>query len=218
MTAKRAGRWLVATGLFLLAGLVLHPHDPNAKDMAEVAYVQTGQATWWPAHALLLSSYVLFMVFLVKISRLDVLPPSAQRVLRFALPIAGFSVLAMLTHLLLPLARDSVANSHQGWAFWVKDVVESVDGLWAMCVVAVAWTLGRAAIVGNQYTAWLGMVGGIGFAAFSLAIPLTGPVISVETMASLVPKIVPVFGVLLVSWTVAAGLLARGGQAPSRGR
>jgi len=160
---KRAALLLTATGPTLLVGLILHPHAPMADSMAEVAYTQTGQADWWPAHVLLVSSYVLFALFLSTLRRLPALSSPAQRVLKLAVPLAWFCVLAMFIHLLLPLGRESVANSQRGWAFWVKDVVESVDGVWALCVVVVAWTLGRAGIVGNLLTALLGVAGGSRF-------------------------------------------------------
>lgn len=201
---KRAALLLTATGPALLIGLILHPHAPKAGSMAEVAYTQTGQADWWPAHLLLVSSYVLFALFLSTIRRLPALSSPAHSVLKLAVPVAWFCVLAMLIHLLLPLGRESVANSNRGWAFWVKDVVESVDGVWALCVVAVAWTLGRAGIVGNRLTALLGVAGGAGFALFSFLIPLTGTVVSMQFTRTVV-DIVPVFGILIVAWAVVAG-------------
>ncbi len=212
MTGDRPSRSsalvLIATGVVLFAGLALHPHDPNATSMAEVAYVQTGQARWWPAHALLLTSYVLFVVFLVQMSSLTGLPTSARRVLKVALPIASFGVLAMLVHLLLGFGHDSLANSHKSWAFWLKDVVETYDGVWAVSLAGVAWVLGRAGSLGNRLIGLLGLLGGIGFALFSFAIPLTGPIIPVTSMGPLVPKIAPAFGLLVVAWTITGGVLA----------
>jgi len=201
---RRTAALLLASGLLFLAGVIIHPHAPDAHDMAEVAHTQTGQADWWPAHLLLLSSYVLFAVVLFEISRQDGVPSRARRVLDLARPIALFCVFAMLVHLLLPLGRDSVANSRHGWAFWAKDLVEGVDGVWALCVAAVAWSLGRAAIVGHRGTALLGVIGGIGFAFFSLLVPLTGVVVSMQFTRSVLP-VVPVFGLLIVAWTTVAG-------------
>ncbi|MDJ0459668.1 hypothetical protein PUN71_020875 [Arthrobacter sp. NQ7] len=203
---KRAALLLTATGPTLFVGLILHPHAPKADSMAEVAFTQTGQPNWWPAHVLLVSSYVVFALFLSTIRRLPALSPPARRVLKLAVPVAWFCVLAMLIHLLLPLGRESVANSQRGWALWVKDVVESVDGVWALCVVAVAWTLGRAGIVGNRLTALLGVAGGFGFALFSFLIPLTGVVVPMQFTRTLV-DVVPVFGILMVAWAVVAGPL-----------
>ncbi len=172
--------------------------------MAEVAYTQTGQADWWPAHVLLLSSYVLFAAALFSISGLQGLSSPVRRVMHVARPIVVVCVVAMLVHLLLPLGRDSVANSQHGWAFWAKDVVETVDGVWALCVAAIAWTLGRAGILGHGITALLGVVGGIGFALFSFLVPLTDVVVSMEFTRSLL-HVVPVFGLLIVAWAVVAG-------------
>ena len=201
---KRTALLLTATGPLFLAGVIIHPHAPNAQDMAQVAYTQTGQADWWPAHLLLLSSYVAFAVALYGISRLDPLPAHVRRVLNLARPVAALCVVAMLVHLLLPVGRDSVANSHHGWAFWTKDVVETVDGVWAVCIAAVAWTLGRASIAGRGITALLGVVGGIGFALFSFLVPLTDVVVSMQLTRSLV-HVVPVFGLLIVAWATIAG-------------
>ena len=200
---KRAAAALTATGTLFLAGVIIHPHAPNAQDMAQVAYTQTGQIDWWPAHLLLLSSYVMFAVAVFSISRLRLASP-ARQVMDFARPVALFCVLAMLVHLLLPLGRDSVANSHHGWAFWAKDFVESVDGVWALCVAAVAWSLGRAGVMGHGITALSGLVGGIGFAFFSFLVPLTGVVVSMQFTRSLL-HVVPVFGLLIVVWAVVAG-------------
>ena len=201
---KRTAVSLTAAGSLFLAGVIIHPHAPNAQDMAQVAYTQTGQIDWWPAHLLLLSSYVMFAVALFSISRLG-LPSPARKVMAFARPVALFCVVAMLVHLLLPLGRDSVANSHHGWAFWAKDFVESVDGVWALCVAAVAWSLGRAGIIGHGIPALLGLVGGIGFAFFSFLVPLTGVVVSMQFTRSLL-HVVPVFGLLIVAWAVVAGV------------
>jgi hypothetical protein len=210
--ATRTALALIAAGVLFLAGVIVHPHAPGAHDMAEVAYTQTGQGRWWPAHLFLLASYVLFAVVLVRISRLDDLPTLARQVLRLAQPIAAFCVLAMLVHLLLPLGRDSVAHSRHGWAFWTKDVVESVDGLWALCVAAVAWSLNRARILGPSFTALLGVVGGLGFALFSVLVPLTGVVVSMEFTRSLL-HVVPIFGLLIVAWATITGGVALA-QAP----
>lgn len=201
---KRTAVSLTATGPLFLAGVVIHPHAPDALNMAQVAYTQTGQVDWWPAHVLLLASYVMFAVAIFSISRLEGLPSSVRRVMDFARPIAVVCVLAMFVHLLLPLGRDGVANAQHGWAFWAKDIVESVDGVWALCVAAVAWSLGRAGILGHGITALLGLVGGIGFALFSFLIPLTGVVVSMQFTRSLL-HVVPVFGLLIVTWAVVAG-------------
>ncbi len=171
--------------------------------MAQVAYTQTGQADWWPAHLFLLSSYVLFAVFVFSISRFDGLPPGPARVLDFVRPIAVLCVVAMTVHLLLPLGRASVAHSRHGWALWVKDVVESVDAVWALSVATVAWLLGRAG-TDHRISALLGIVGGIGFALFSGLVPLTDVVVSMQFTRSLV-RVVPVFGLLIVAWTVVTG-------------
>ena len=45
---------LAATGPLLIVGAIIHPHAPDAQNMAEVAYAQTGQTAWWPAHVFLL--------------------------------------------------------------------------------------------------------------------------------------------------------------------
>lgn len=201
---KRTAILLAATGPLFLAGVIIHPHAPNARDMAEVARAQTGQTDWWPAHLLLLSSYVVFAVVLFSISRLDRLPVAARRVLNPARLVAVLCVLAMLVHLLLPLGRDSVAHSHHGWAFWAKDVVEPADGVWALCAAAVAWSLGRAGVVGHRITSLLGIVGGTGFALFSFLVPLTGVVVPMQFTRSLL-HVVPVFGLLIVAWATVTG-------------
>ena len=201
---KGAAAPLTASGLLFLIGAVIHPHAPNAPNMAEVAYTQTGQAAWWPAHLLLLSSYGLFVAFLIRLTRIRDLPYSLERALRFVLPVAWFAILAMTIHLLLPLGRDSVAASHHGWAFWAKDFVESADGVWALGVAAVAWSFGRAGIVGNRLTAVLGLAGGLGFAVFSALVPLTGVLVSMSFTRSVL-QIVPLFAILIAAWAVSAG-------------
>lgn len=198
---------LSASGLLFLVGAIIHPHAPQANDMAQLAYIQTGQAAWWPAHVLLLGSYVLFAAFLIGLSRSAFLTSAATEVLRFALPLACFCVLAMLIHLLLPFGRDSVADSQRGWALWAKDFAETADGLWALCVAAVAWRLGRARIVGNTPIALLGLAGGIGFALFSISVPLTDVVVSMQFTRSLL-QVVPVTGILIAAWALVAGVSA----------
>lgn len=218
--AMGAGSWLTASGVAFLVGAVIHPHAPEARDMAEVAYTQTGQIVWWPAHLALLFSYILFAVFLFNLSRVRELPSQLRHVLNWALPVAAFCVLAMLVHLLLPLGRESVSNSQQGWALWAKDIVESADAAWALCVAAVAWSFGRAHVVGNRLTAVLGAVGGLGFAVFSFAVPLTGVVLSMQFTRSVL-QVVPVAALLLTAWAVVAGLLVlfrRDGPASSAER
>ena len=203
---KRTAMLLAATGPLFLAGVIIHPHAPNAKNMAQVAYAQTGQVDWWPAHLLLLSSYVVFAVALFSISRLGGSPAAARQALNLARLVAAFCVLAMLVHLLLPLGRASVANSHHGWAFWVKDFVETVDGVWALCAASVAWSLDRAGFVGQRIATVFGVVGGIGFALFSFLVPLTGVVVSMQITRSLL-HVVPVFGLLIVAWATVAGAI-----------
>jgi hypothetical protein len=198
---------LMVTGPLLIVGAIIHPHAPDAQNMAEVAYTQTGQAAWWPAHVFLVLSYVAFAAFLFGVSRSDGLPYEVVRVLHIALPLACLCVAAMVVHLLLPLGRDSVANSNEGWAFWAKDVVESADAVWAVVVAAVAWSLGRAGIVGNRLIASLGLAGALGFAVFSIGVPLTGVLLPMDLVRGLVP-LAPVAGILIVSWTVGAGVMA----------
>ncbi len=198
---------LAATGPLLFVGAIIHPHAPDANTMAEVAYTQTGQTAWWPAHVFLLLGYVAFATFLFGASRIDGLPDRVARVLNVAVPLACLSVAAMVVHLLLPLGRDSVANSHEGWALWAKDIAESADAVWALVVAAVAWSLGRAGIVGNRMTASLGLIGGLGVAAFSIAVPLTGVILPMDFTRTLVSAL-PVFGILIVIWTLGAGVVA----------
>ncbi len=198
---------LMVTGPLLIVGAIIHPHAPDAQNMAEVAYTQTGQAAWWPAHVFLVLSYVAFAAFLFGVSRIDGLPYQVVRVLHIALPLACLCVAAMVVHLLLPLGRESVANSQEGWAFWAKDVAESADAVWALVVAAVAWSLGRAGIVGNRLTASLGLAGALGFAVFSIGVPLTGILLPMDLVRGLVP-LAPVSGILIVSWTVGAGVMA----------
>lgn len=204
---RRTALALAATGPLFLAGLVLHPHAPHASNMAQVAYAQTGQVSWWPAHLFLLSCYVLFAHVLFRLSRLGELPPPVQQVLNVARLVAAACVLAMLVHLLLPLGRDGVADSRHGWAFWLKDVVESLDAVWALNAAAVAWTLGRAGIIGQGVSALLGAAGGIGFAFFSFLVPLTGVVVPMGFTRSVL-HVLPVFGLLMVAWATTAGLTA----------
>jgi hypothetical protein len=198
---------LVATGPLGTLGSLLHPHAPDATSMAEVAYVQTGQIAWWPAHVLLLLGYVAFALFLLGVSRSDGLPDPVTRVLTVATPIACLCVAAMAVHLLLPVGRDSVVDGHEGWAFWAKDVAESADAVWAVALGVVAWSLGRAGIIGNRMTAALGLAGGLGVAAFSIAVPLTGWLLPMDLTRTLLPA-VPVFGILILTWTVSAGVMA----------
>ncbi len=198
---------LMATGPLLMVGAIIHPHAPDASNMAEVAYTQTGQTAWWPAHVFLLLGYVAFAIFLLGVSRIDGLPYPVVRVLNIAVPLASLCVVAMVVHLLLPLGRDSVANSNQGWAFWVKDVAESADAVWGLVFAAVAWSLGRTGIVGNRVTAWLGLAGGAGLAAFSIAVPLTGNLLPMDLTRALVTA-VPMFGILMLTSSLGAGIMA----------
>lgn len=197
---------LAATGPVFLAGAVVHPHAPHAQTMAEVAYVQTGESTWWPAHTLLLTAYLLFVFFLKVATRVPGLPARTSRVLAVALPVATFCAAAMAVHLLLPLGRASVANAHDGWALWAKDCAEAADGIWAFCVAAVALSLSGAGLAARRI-APLGVAGGLGFAAFSFVVPLTGPVVPMHFTRSLLHA-VPVFAILIAAWAVAAGCSA----------
>lgn len=208
MTRSTIGRGaalsLSASGLLFLVGAFVHPHAPQARNMAEVAYTQTGEIAWWPAHLLLLASYGLFAAFLFSMSRLGELPTAARQVVKYALPIACFGVLAMLLHLVLPVGRESVADSHRGWALWAKDFVELADGVWAGSVAAVAWRLGRAGIAGNTFIGLLGLAGGLGFAVFSVFVPLTGIVVSLQFTRFLL-LFIPVAAILIAVWALVAG-------------
>lgn len=198
---------LAVSGALFFVGAVLHPHAPNAQNMAQVAYDQTGQTVWWPAHALLLESYIVFAITLVRIARRPRLPERVQNVLEFAVPAAWICVAAMLAHLLLPLGRASVIDSHHGWALWVKDVAEAADALWALVIGVVAWAFGRSGLIGNRLTAAAGIAGGLGFAVFSIVVPLTDSVFPISFTRALLP-IIPVFAVLIAAWALSSGLLA----------
>lgn len=205
---------LVAVGPLAVAGGAIHPHAPDAQTMAAVAYVQTGQVTWWPSHVCLLAAEALFAAFLVRLSRENGLSPRTAHLLRVLVPLAWLAVGAMVVHLLLPLGRDSVAGGHLGWAFWVKDVVEGLDAVFAGCMVLVAWALWRDGIVSSRILGLLGMAGGTVFLVFSLGIPLTPTLISMDVAHALIPA-VPVVGVLAsASWAIGSGVrLARRDQA-----
>lgn len=198
---------LAVSGVLFFVGAVLHPHAPSATNMAQVAYDQTGQTVWWPAHALLLGSYLVFATTILRISRRVQVPASIQKVLDFAIPAAWICVAAMLAHLLLPIGRASVVDSHHGWALWVKDVAEAADALWALVLGVVAWSFGRAGLLGNRVTAVAGVAGAIGFAVFSIVVPLTDTVFPISFTRSLLP-IIPVFAVLIAAWAIGTGLMA----------
>lgn len=197
---------LASVGPLIVVGGAIHPHAPDAQTMAEVAYVQTGQAIWWPAHVCLFAAEVLFATFLLRLARTRGLPPRLARLLPVMVPLAWLSATAMAVHLLLPVGRDSVADAHQGWAFWVKDVVEGFDAVFAGCLVVLAWALWREGVVSSRVLGLLGMAGGTVVALFSLAIPLTPALVPMALAHALIPA-VPVVGVLATaSWAVGSGV------------
>jgi hypothetical protein len=61
--------------------------------------------------------------------------------------------------------------------------------------------------VGNRLIASLGLAGALGFAVFSIGVPLTGVLLPMDLVRGLVP-LAPVAGILIVSWTVGAGVMA----------
>ncbi|MDQ4501189.1 hypothetical protein [Sinomonas sp. ASV322] len=205
-STSRIALLLAAAGPLYLVGAGLHPHAPDAHTMAEVAYVQTGQEAWWPAHLLLLLAFVSFGLCLRATSRLGNLPSSVRRLLRVVTPIAWVCVAAMAIHLVLPIGRPSVADSHEGWALWVKDIVESGDAVWSLCLAVVAWSLGRAHVLGNSATAVIGVAGGLGFGIFSAFVPLTGVLVPIDVMHSFV-NYVPLFAILIALWALSAAIL-----------
>jgi hypothetical protein len=207
MTAigRTTGLMLACVGPLLILGGAIHPHAPDAQTMAEVAYVQTGQALWWPAHVCLFAAEALFAAFLLRLARIGGLPVRLARLLRVLVPLAWLSVTAMAVHLLLPLGRDSVADAHQGWAFWVKDAVEGLDAVLAVCILLLAWALRREGIVSSRILGLLGMAGGMVTAVFSVGVPLTPALVPMDVAHALIPA-VPIVGVLATaSWTIGTG-------------
>jgi hypothetical protein len=224
--SRPAALSLTASAPLLILGVAIHPHAPEAHTMPDVLYVQSGQSAWWPAHVFLLAGELLFAVFLVSLSRAPGLPVPLARALRVLLPVVWACVAAMVIHLLLPLGRDSVADSAHGWDFWVKDVAETMDAVYALCLAAVAWLLYRNRVADSRPLALVGVVGATWFGLFSLGIPLTGVVWTADDFHTLIPG-VPAVGVLLTAtWAIGTGLIAlrhersdnRGAQgvAPSR--
>jgi hypothetical protein len=90
---------------------------------------------------------------------------------------------------------------------WVKDVVEAADAVWGLCVGIVIWSLGRARTAGNDVTAWLGLAGGIGFALFSIFVPLTEILVPMQLTRSMIQVVAPA-ALLIASSAVGAGLLS----------
>lgn len=208
-TLSRAGALsLTASAPLFVLGVAIHPHAPEAHTMADVLYVQSGQSDWWPAHLCLLAGEALFAAFLVSLSRAAGLPGPLARALRVLVPVAWAGVVGMVMHLLLPLGRPSVADSSSGWDFWVKDVAETMDAVYAFCVALVAWQLYRNRVADSRLLALLGIVGATWFGLFSLGIPLTGLLWTADDVQSLIPA-APVVGVLLTAaWMIGMGVVA----------
>jgi hypothetical protein len=190
---------LVAVGPLAFVGGAIHPHAPGAQTMAEVAYVRPDRRPGGPLMCACSRGGVL--------RRLPRQALPGERAVTTDGPTAAGAGPARVAGRggdgrppALPLGRDSVAGGHLGWAFWVKDVVEGLDAVFAGCMVMVAWALWRDGIVSSRILGLLGMAGGTVFLVFSLGIPLTPALISMDVAHALIPA-VPVVGVLAsASW------------------
>jgi hypothetical protein len=198
---------LLAVGPLIFVGGAIHPHAPDAHTMPQVLWVQTGQAIWWPAHVCLLAGETLFAVFLLKLSRTGGVPNPLSSALRILVPVAWACVVGMGMHLLLPIGRDSVVDSRYGWDFWVKDIGETVDAIWAMSVGVVAWVLYRNHVLTSRWLVAVGVAAGTCLGAFSLAIPLTGALWTADAFQPLLPAVPLIATLLTAGWATGAGVI-----------
>lgn len=193
-----SGVCLVLGGITFVAGGATHPGDSGKGNKVEQLHEMLVQPIWYPSHALLLLSMVLFAAGILTISRRSDLSDGMAKVTKTVGGIAVLATLGMAAHLFAALDADSLAAGQPTLISTVQTWNETiVDTLWALSIAFLAVTGGLTRTVGNRITIALGLVGGLAFALASATIAFTD-------------RFDPLFapGSLIGIWAVAVGVMA----------
>ncbi|GAB3142623.1 hypothetical protein [Microbispora hainanensis] len=194
---RAGGACLVLGGVAFVAGGATHPGDSGQGDKVQQLHEMLVQPSWYPSHALLLLSMVLFTAGVFAISRrgLGASMATAAKV------VTGIGVLAtagMAAHLFAALGADSLVAGRPTAVYTLQTWNETIiDTLWALSIVFLAVAGGLTRTAGNRVTLALGLAGGLAYALASATIAFT------DRFDPLFPV-----GSLIGVWAVAVGVMA----------
>lgn len=169
-----AGTSLALGGIAFVAGGATHPSDSGHGNKIEQLHDMLVDGAWYPAHALLLASMVLFAVGILALRRRTDLDRTTARVLRVVGVVAVVAVVGMTVHLFEAVNAASLADGKANAYSLLQTLNEIlVDAVWGVALAILAVVGGRTRTVGNRVTLVLGLVGGACFGLASATIPFT---------------------------------------------
>ncbi|TNM49524.1 hypothetical protein FHP29_01325 [Nocardioides albidus] len=165
---------LVGAAAAFNAGGALHPNDSGTGDKVEQLHDMLLSDLWYPSHVGLLVAFGLFTVAFLRLRTRPGLTRETRRVVRVMAVVSAVTTVAMVPHLLAPLAADSIADGEPNALTVFMTIDETLaDAPWALGLAVLAVVGGVAGDLGNRVTAVLGVVGGVCFAAAAVSIPFT---------------------------------------------
>lgn len=197
-TGRLGGMCLVLAGIAFFAGGVTHPQPTIEGKKVEVLYDMFVQPMWYPSHALLLASFVLFATAVLLLRREGDLDPRMRQVVSVASILLVVGTLSMAVHLVDALGAESIADGQPALVYQVAKWNETIfSTLWGLGIITLAAVGGITRTLGNRITMPLGVVGGVAWCLAAATV----------AFIDLFDPLFPIAGTLIPVWAVAAGVM-----------
>jgi len=197
-TARLGGICLALGGIVLFAGGVSHPQPTIEGTKVETLHDMFLQPTWYPSHALLLASFVLFATAGLLLRKEGNLDPRMRRAVNVASFLLVVGTLSMAVHLFDALGAESIADGQPALVYELAKWNETVfSTLWGLGIITLAAVGGLTRTVGNRIIMPLGVVGGMAWCLAAATV----------AFIDLFDPLFPIAGTLIPIWAVAAGVI-----------
>ena len=196
-TARLGGTFLALGGIAFFAGGVSHPQPTIEGTKVETLHDMFVHPMWYPSHALLLASFVLFATAVLLLRSENNLDPRIRRVVNVASFLFVVGTLSMAVHLFDALGAESIGDGQPALVYELAKWNETIfSTLWGLGIIILAAAGGLTRTLGNRVIMPLGVVGGV---AWCLAA-------STVAFIDLFDPLFPMAGTLIPVWAVAAGV------------
>ena len=197
-TAPLGGICLALGGVAFFAGGVSHPQPTIEGTKVETLHDMFVQPTWYPSHALLLASFVLFVIAVLLLRGKGDLDPRMRRVVNVASVLLVVGTLSMAVHLFDASGAESIADGQPALVYEVAKWNETIfSTLWGLGITTLAAVGGLTRTLGNRITMPLGVVGGVAWCLAAATV----------AFIDLFDPLFPIAGTLIPVWAVTAGVI-----------
>lgn len=197
-TARLGGICLALGGVAFFAGGVSHPQPAIEGTKVETLHNMFVQPMWYPSHALLLASFVLFATAALLLRRESDLFPRMRRAVTVASVLLVVGTVSMAVHLFDALGAESIADGEPGLVYEMAKWNETIfSTLWGLGIITLAAVGGFTRTLGNRITMPLGVVGGVAWCLAAATV----------AFIDLFDPLFPIAGTLIPVWAIAAGMM-----------